>query len=69
MRFDELREAHKVRAFRLVLCVYVWGCVGGSYLVRMLEEAVAEEKAERGFDDFSSDPSVTYYAHRLLPPL
>lgn len=68
-RFEALRGAHKVRAFRLVLCANVWGCVGDSYPVRMLEEAVAEEKATKGFDDFSSDPLVMYYAHRVFPPL
>jgi len=68
-RFEALRDAHKVRAFRLVLCAYVWGCVGDSYPVRRLEEAVEEEKSERGFDDFSSDPLVMYYAHRVFPLL
>ena len=67
-RFEALRDAHKVRAFRLVLCAHVWGCVGDSYPVRMLEEAVAQEKNKRGFDDFSSDPLVIYCAHSVYLP-
>ena len=60
-RFKALREMHKVRAFRLVLCANVWGSVGSSYPVRMLKEAIAEEKARGGFADFSSDPEVMYF--------
>ena len=58
-RFELLREVHKVRNFRLVLSASVSGDVGG-YLVRVLEEAVAEEKAKGGFDSFFSEPLVLY---------
>lgn len=68
-RFDVLREASKVRAFQLELWANVRGCVEDSYPVRMLEEAVVEEKARRGFDDFFSDPLVLYHARRAFPPL
>ena len=56
-RFEVLREVHKVRSFRLVLCAYVWNPVV-EYSVRMLKEAVAEEKAQKGFDDFLFEPLV-----------
>jgi hypothetical protein len=59
MRFEVLREVHKVRGFQLALCASVPGPVG-EYPVRMLEEAVAEEKAKRGFDTIFSEPSVMY---------
>ena len=59
-RFEILREAHKVRNFRLLLCAHVRGPVE-EYSVRMLKEAVAEEKAHKGFDGFLSEPQVTYY--------
>ena len=58
-RFEVLREVHKVRDFRLVLNAKVWD-PAGEYSVRMLKEAVAEEKSKGGFDDFSSEPLVTY---------
>ena len=58
--FEVFREARKVRNFKLELCVCVWGSVGEEP-VRILEEAVAEEKAKKGFDDFLSDPSVMYW--------
>ena len=58
-RFEVLREVYKVRDFRLVLNATVWDPVG-EYSVRMLKEAVAEEKAKGGFDDLLSEPSVTY---------
>jgi len=48
-QFRALREIHKVRDFRLVLC---WGGEG-EYLVRVLEEGVAAAKAEGVFDFFS----------------
>jgi len=62
-RFEVLREAHKTRDFRLVLDAKVWD-PAGEYSVRMLKEAVAEEKAKGGFDDFLSEPSVTYHPCR-----
>jgi hypothetical protein len=59
MRLEMLREVHKVRDFRLVLCANVWGCVG-EYPVRILEEDVAEEKAKKGFDKNFPEPLVIY---------
>ena len=53
-RFEVLCGVHRVWNFLLVLCASVWGCVGG-HMVRTLEVAVAEEKAKRGFGNFSSD--------------
>jgi len=47
LRFKKLREVHAVRAFQLVLCVSTSGCVG-EHPVRILEEAVAAEKAIGG---------------------
>ena len=58
-RFEVLRELHKVRGFRLVLCAGVWGRAGEEP-VRMLEGAIAEEKAKGGFDEFPCQPSVVY---------
>jgi len=58
-RFGVFREIRKVRDFRLVLCADVWGCVGG-YSVRMLEAAVAAEKARWGFDEDFPEPLVIY---------
>ena len=57
-RFDLLREVHKARDFSLVLHADVQGTFG-NYVVRMLKEDVAAEKARGGFDDFLSEPSVT----------
>ena len=62
-RFEVLREVHKVRNFQLTLCAYVWDPVG-EYSVRMLKEAIAEEKAQWGFDDFLSEPLVVYDPRR-----
>ena len=58
-RFEVLRKAHKVRDFQLVLCADVWDPVG-EYAVRMLKEAVAEERAKGGFNVFLSEPLVIY---------
>jgi len=58
-QFGVFRDLHKVREFRLVLCAGVWGCVG-DYSVRVLEEAVAVEKAERGFGERFPEPLVIY---------
>ena len=52
-RFEVLREVHKVRGFRLTLSASVSGRLGG-YPVRMLKEAVAEERAKRGPDNLFS---------------
>lgn len=59
MGFQVLREVQKTRAFQLVLCASSQGRQGES-LVHLLEEAVAEEKAEVGLNGFFSDPSVVY---------
>ena len=68
-RFELLRELHKIRDFQVELRVSVWGPVG-EYSVRTLEEAVAAEKERKGFDGFSSPPSVTYNPSRVrwCPP-
>ena len=68
LRFKLLREACKVKNFELVLRADVWGPVG-EYAVRRLEEAVAAEKAKKGFDNFSSEPLVIYDPHRGLRPV
>jgi len=58
-RFEILREVHKVRDFQLELCANVWGHFGEEP-VRMLEEAIAEERGKGGFDEFPCKPSVVY---------
>ena len=62
-RFEVLREVHNARDFRLVLSAGVWDPVG-EYSVRMLKDAIAEEKARGGFDNFLSEPFVTYNPRR-----
>ena len=62
-RFRLLRELHKVQGFQVVLDVSVWGTVG-EYSVQRLKQAVAEEKAKGGFDDFVSEPLITYHPLR-----
>ena len=64
LRFEVLREVHKVRGFRLELCAVVWGYFGEEP-VRMLEEAIAKEKAKGGFDEFPCKPSVLYYPQQF----
>jgi len=59
LRFKILREVHKLRGFQLELCASSWGYFGEEP-VRMLEEAIAEEKAKGGFDEFPCKPSVRY---------
>jgi len=61
--FEVFREARKVRSFRLRLFASVWGAAGEES-VRILEEAIAEEKAENGFKRFRHDPVVQYNPHR-----
>jgi hypothetical protein len=57
MWFKAFREMHKVREFRLMLCADVWDCAG-VYAVCTLQQAVAAEKAQRGFDGVFSEPLV-----------
>ena len=61
--FEVFREAHRVREFQLELYVTIWGCIGEEP-VRILEEAIAEERAENGFNDFLRDPFVNYNPQR-----
>jgi hypothetical protein len=61
--FEVFREAYKVRDFQLELCVSTRGSVGEEP-VRILEDAIAEERAENGFDDFIYYPSVYYNPQR-----
>ena len=57
-RFPVFQEMHKARDFKLVLCADVWHYIG-EYTVEELKCALATEKAEGGFDNFSSEPLVT----------
>ena len=63
--FQVFREVHKVRDFQLVLQANVWGCVG-EYHVRALEQAVAEEKARKGFEDSLSEPLHQQFVESLV---
>ena len=65
-RFEVLREVYKVRDFQPVLFVEVCDPVG-DYSVRMLKEAVADEKAKGGFEGFRSEPVVVYHPQRYFP--
>jgi hypothetical protein len=58
-QFEVLHEVQKVRDFRLVLCADVWERVG-EYSVRVLERAVAVEKAKGVFDNSSPEPTVVH---------
>lgn len=53
------RELRKLRGFRLVLCADVWHCIV-EHSVRVLEEAVAMERAKGGFDIDFPEPLVIY---------
>ena len=64
LRFGVLREVHQVRGFQLELCASVWGHFGEES-VGMLEEAIAEEKAKGGFDEFPCKPSVRYFPQQF----
>ena len=57
--FEMFREIYKVREFRLVLCADVRYRVV-EYTVQVLREAIAAEKAERGFDVFFPEPLVIH---------
>ena len=59
-QFRVLREMHKVRASQLVLCASSWGRFEEEP-VRILEDAIAEERAKGGFDGFPCEPSVMYH--------
>ena len=61
--FKIFRETHKVRDFRLELCASISGSTGEEP-VRILEEVIAEERAENGFNDFLQDPFVECNPHR-----
>ena len=52
-----------MRDFRLELCASISGSTGEEP-VRILEEVIAEERAENGFNDFLQDPFVEYNPHR-----
>ena len=55
--FEVFREVHKVRNFRLVLCVEAqWDRTGMSYEV--IKRIIAAEQAAGGFDYLSSHPLV-----------
>ena len=57
--FEVFRKMPRAQDFLLVLRACLWSSMGEEPL-RILEEAIAEEKAERGFNDFFSDPLVEY---------
>ena len=67
-RFQLLREIRKGRNFRLVLHANVQETVG-EYVVGMLKEAVAVEKASGGFDAFFPEPLVTHTFFQIEPPM
>ena len=64
-RFNALREVYKVREFQLLLCADVWERVG-DYSMRTLKAAVAVEKANGVFGDFSSEP-IVIHTPRVIP--
>ena len=55
--FEGLRMMHKVRGFRLALCVGIWGREVERY-ARKLKVVVAEERENNGFDDIFPEPPV-----------
>jgi len=57
--FKVFRKMYALRAFRLVLRVGVWDCVG-EYAMRVLKRAVAVEKAGKRLDYLPSEPLVIY---------
>ena len=62
-QFEGFRMMHKVRGFRLVLCIEIWGGEVERY-VRLLKFIVAEERADNGFDDIFPEPPVFYSPQR-----
>ena len=67
-QFKMLRKLHKIRDFQLVLSARVSGCVA-EYATKVLEEAVAEEKAKGGFSNHFPEPVVLYEPRRIRLPL
>ena len=67
-RFDVFREMRKVRDFQLVLCADVWDRIGW-FSVRVLEDAVAAEKARGGLDRFFSEPMVVFSPRASSPEM
>jgi hypothetical protein len=64
-RFELLRRMHKVRDFQLELFAFVWES-RRDYVMRLMKEAVAAEKARGGFDVFFPEPLVTFYPRSFL---
>ena len=58
-QFKVFRTMRKIRGFQLVLCADVWDGVK-EYTIRRLRQAVAAEKAKRGFDNTFPEPLVGY---------
>ena len=56
--FEVLHEVYEVRDFQLVLCADVWDSLM-KHAVRVLNQTVAAEEVQRGFDDLFSKLSVT----------
>ena len=52
-----------MRNFQLELCASISGSLGEEP-VRILEEVIAEERANNGFDYFLQDPFVGYNPQR-----
>ena len=62
-RFQAFRGLRGSQDFQLVLCVDVWEGAG-DYALRLLEEAVAEERAKKRFNMFFPEPLVIYRPRR-----
>jgi len=65
-RFELFRELHRVRGFRLVLCLDVWDRVM-ECTVRALKRAVAAEKAKGGFCSPFFEPLLIHNPRRYDP--
>jgi len=61
--FKVFRRMYAVRGFQLALCVDVWDGAG-EYAKGLVEQAIAVEKAGKGFDYLPSKPSVIYSPRR-----
>lgn len=66
--FEVFREMRKVRDFRLILCAHVEGRLA-EYIVWVLKQIVATEKARRGFDTHFTEPSVICTRQEFGPEL